>query len=201
MASPESPPPAPVPPSPAQSRAAGCVIWGLVLITVLTIVVVFLMSFRFSVGGEMPELRRPMAVLQGVVQLDDRSGSERIEADLRLDDGALAAMREGDGVVHLELDVEPSPAGEPILVGVSWTSRAEVLRPVTPLAVGEDVRWTLACADASDCQRTIGFQIELPADAGATEVAWRLVAEVRPPRDSEVPEVATVQLVAVDPEQ
>jgi hypothetical protein len=177
------------------------VIWGLIIGTVLAIVVVFLMSFRFSVGGEMPELRRPMAVLQGGIQLDDRTTSKRIEAELRLDDGALAAMREGDGLVHLELDVEGSPEGEPLLVGVSWTSRAEVLRPVTPLAAGEDVRWALACTDASSCQRTIGFQIALPPAAGPTEVAWRLVAEVRPPRESEVPDVAIVQLTPVDGEQ
>jgi hypothetical protein len=177
------------------------VIWGLVLGTVLAIVVVFVMSFRFSVGGEMPELRRPMAVLEGVMQLDDRSTSERVEAELRLDDGAFAAMRQGDGMVHLEIDVEPSPEGEPLLVGVSWTSRAEVLRPVTPLAVGEDVRWTVACADVSGCQRTVGFQIELPPGASPTAVAWRLVAEVRPPRESEVPDVAIVQLTPVDGEQ
>ena len=173
--------------------------WGLVVFVVIIVGGFVLVSgWRFSVGGEMPELRRPTAVLQGAADLDRGSPSTLIEAELLLDDGAAAAMHEGDGLVHLELDLEAEPAVDSLLVGVSWSSRAEVLRAVGPLPLDQDVRWTLACADATDCVRTIGIRIELPGDETATEVSWRLVADVRPPREAEVPEIAVVQLVPVE---
>jgi hypothetical protein len=187
-------PPAP----PEQSRAVGCVIWSLVAVIVMAIGAVFLGSWRFSVLGEMPELRRPMAVLEGVVALDGTSPSTTVEAELRLDDGAVAAMREGDGLVHLELDVETEPDAAQLLVGVRWASRAEVVRPVESLVLDTDVRWTYACDDAADCARTIGLDLELPTSLAAAEVSWRLVATVRPPREASVPEVAVVELELVE---
>ena len=201
MASPDPPTQAPAAAAPPRSRVAGCAVWGLVAFIVIVVGGFSLMSWRFSVGGEMPELRRPTAVLQGAADLDRRSPSTEIEAELLLDEGAVAAMQEGDGLVHLELDVESEPAVESLLVAVNWASRAEVLRALEPLPLDQDIRWTLACADAAECARTIGIRIELPSDTTAAEVSWRLVADVRPPREAEVPEIAVVQLIPAEDSQ
>lgn len=163
-------------------------------------------AFGFLVGGRwftpfppLPELRRPTAVLEGGAELDPGSPTAEIEAELLLDDGAVAAMHEGDGLVHLELDVEAAdPEIESLLVGVNWASRAEVLRALEPLPLDQDVRWTLECADVADCRRTIGIWIEVPDDEAGTEVTWRLVADVRPPREDDVPEIAIVQLILAE---
>ena len=183
--------------TPKRSRAAGCAIWGLVAFVAL-LVGGFIFVANFSIGGEMPELRRPMAVLRGAADLGRTSPSASFEAAIRLDDGAVAAMREGDGLVHLELDVEADPNVGSLLVGVRWPSRAEVQRPIQELSLDEDVRWTYGCEDAGDCARTIGVDIELPAGVQATRVSWRLVATVRPPREATVPEVAVVELTLVE---
>jgi hypothetical protein len=183
--------------TPKRSRAAGCAIWGVVALVVIVIGGGILLA-NFSVGGEMPELRRPMAVLRGAAELDGTSPSARFEAALRLDEGAVAAMHAGDGLVHLELDLEADPVVDSLMVGVRWTSRAEVVRPVQPLALDEDVRLTYGCEEAADCARTIGVDIELPPGMEATMVSWRLVATVRPPRDADVPEVAVVELALTE---
>jgi hypothetical protein len=175
--------------------------WGTIVVIALSLGLGFLGSRWFTPFPPLPELRRPTAVLQGGADLDRGSPSAQVEAELLLDDGAVTAMQEGDGLVHLELDVEAEPEVKSLLVGVNWASRAEVLRALEPLRLDQDVRWTLACADAADCRRTIGIRIDLPADVTAADVSWRLVADVRPPREAEVPEVAVVQLIRVeDPE-
>jgi hypothetical protein len=183
--------------APNRSRAAGCAIWGSILVIVIVIGGLIFLA-NFSVGGEMPELRRPMAVLRGAAELDGTSPKARFEAALRLDDGAVAAMHEGDGLVHLELDLEAEPDVGSLLVGVRWTSRAQVQRPIQELTLDEDVRWTYGCEDTADCARTIGVDIELPAGVEGTRVSWRLVASVRPPREATVPEVAVVELALVE---
>ncbi len=183
--------------APRRSRAGGCAVWAL-LAFVAVAIGGFVFIANFSVGGEMPELRRPMAVLRGAVDLDRASPSSRFEAALRLDDGAVAAMQAGDGLVHLELDVEADPEVGSLLVGVGWSSRAEVVRPLQPLSLDEDVRWTYGCEEADHCARTIGIHIELPDGPGAAAVSWRLVATVRPPREAGVPEVTIVELVLTE---
>jgi hypothetical protein len=171
--------------------------WGLIAFVAI-LIGGFIFVANFSIGGEMPELRRPMAVLRGAADLGRTSPSASFEAAIRLDDGAVAAMREGDGLVHLELDVEADPNVGSLLVGVRWTSRAEVQRPLQELSLDEDVRWTYGCEEAVDCARTIGVDIELPPGVQATQVSWRLVATVRPPREATVPEVAVVELTLVE---
>jgi hypothetical protein len=203
MAFPDAPAPDPPPPAtpaaPRRSRAAGCAFWGAMALITLSIAFGFLVGGRwFTPFPPLPELLRPTAVLQGAADLDRGSPSAQIEAELLLDDGAVAAMQEGDGLVHLELDVEAVPEVDSLVVGVNWASRAEVLRALEPLPLDQDVRWTLECTDAADCRRTIAIRIELPDDEADTEVTWRLVADVRPPREAEVPEVAVVQLIPVE---
>jgi hypothetical protein len=183
--------------TPRRLNAAGCAIWALVGVFVVGVGAFMLIS-SLSFGMGMPELRRPTAVLRGVADLGPAAPSVTIQADLRLDDGAVAAMHEGDGLVHLELDLESDVDLESLPVGVRWTSRAEVMRPVRPLSLDEDVRWTYTCETAVDCARTIGIDIELPDGVPTAEVSWRLVATVRPPREASVPEVAVVQLELVE---
>ncbi len=170
--------------------------WSVISFFVLAVGGLIFIS-NLSFGGEMPELRRPMAVLRGDVALDRSAPSGRFEAAIRLDAGAIDAMALGDGLVHLELDLETADDVEALLVGVRWTSRAEIVRPVQPLPLEDDVRWTYACEEVADCQRTIGVDIELPDGSAAADVTWRLVATVRPPRQADVPEVAVVELTQV----
>jgi len=185
------------PAAPKQPGAPGCVIWGLIVFVVIAIGGSIFMA-NFSLVEPMPELRRPTAVLHGAIDLDGGARMATFEAALRLDDGAVAAMHEGDGLVHLELDVETEADVESLLVGVRWASRAEVVRAIVPLSLDEDVRWTYGCEDAADCARTIGIDIELAEGAEAVELSWRLVATVRPPREASVPEVAVVELKLVE---
>ena len=180
-----------------QPGRPGCVAWGFIALAVVVIGgFIFLANFRLV--EPMPELRRPSAVVRGAIDLDSGTRRATFEAALRLDDGAVAAMHEGDGLVHLELDIETEADVDSLRVGVRWTSRAEVVRAIAPLALDEDVRWTYGCEDAADCARTIGIDIELADGAEAAEVTWRLVATVRPPREASVPEVAVVQLELVE---
>ena len=184
-------------PAPRQPRGPGCVAWGFIALAVVVIGGSIFMA-NFSLVEPMPELRRPSAVVRGGIDTDRGTRRATFEVALRLDDGAVAAMREGDGLVHLELDVETEADVESLLVGVRWTSRAEVVRAIAPLSLDEDVRWTYGCEDAGDCARTIGIDIELAEGAEAADVSWRLVATVRPPREASVPEVAVVQLELVE---
>jgi hypothetical protein len=183
--------------TPKQSGGPGCVIWGLIAFVALAIGGSIFMA-NFSLVSPMPELRRPTAVLQGAIDLGRGTRRATFEAALRLDDGAVAAMREGDGLVHLELDVETEADVESLLVGVRWTNRAEVVRAIMPLPLDQDVRWTYGCENAADCERTIGIDIQLADGAEPGELSWRLVATVRPPRDASVPEVAVVELELVE---
>lgn len=171
--------------------------WALIILFVVGIGAFVLIS-NLSFGMAMPELRRPTAVLRGDVDLRPATPSAAFEVDLRLDDGAVAAMHEGDGLVHLELDLESDSDLASLLVGVRWTSRAQIVRPIQPLSLDEDVRWTYGCEASADCARTIGVDIELPAGVDAADVSWRLVATVRPPREASVPEVAAVELELAD---
>jgi hypothetical protein len=182
--------------APRPSRAAGCLLWSLVGFVVIVVGGLIFVS-NLSFGGEMPELRRPMAVLRGDLSLDRSEPEAGFEADLRLDQGAVDAMHLGDGLVHLELDLESESSVRFMLVGVRWTNRAEVVRAMEPLPLEQDVRWTYACEAVADCARTIGVEIELPDGSVAAEVSWRLVAKVRPPREANVAEVTTVELMPV----
>jgi hypothetical protein len=139
-----------------------------------------------------------MAVLRGNVSLDPTSPSAGFQAVLSLDEGAVDAMRLGDGLVHLELDLETDAGVDALLVGVSWASRAEVVRAREALPLEQDVRWTYGCEEVADCARTVEVDIELADGSAAVDVSWRLVATVRPPREADVAEVATVELTQVE---
>jgi hypothetical protein len=184
-------------PEPRHSRAAGCLLWGVIGFFVIAVGGLIFIS-NLSFGGEMPELRRPTAVLRGNVELDRAAPSSAFQAALRLDEGAVDAMHLGDGLVHLELDVETETDVQALLVGVRWTSRAEVVRALEPLPLEQDVRWTYACEEVADCARTIGVDIRLRDGSAAADVSWRLVATVRPPREADVSEVAVVELTELE---
>ena len=183
--------------APKQPGRPGCVAWGLIALAVV-VIGGFIVLANFRLVEPMPELRRPSAVVRGGIDTDGGTRRATFEVALRLDDGAVVAMHAGDGLVHLELDVETEPDVDSLLVGVRWTSRAEVVRAIGPLSLDEDVRWTFGCEDAADCARTIGIDIEMADGAEAADVSWRLVATVRPPREASVPEVAVVELELVE---
>ncbi len=171
--------------------------WSLIAFLVVA-VGGFIFVSNLSFGGEMPELRRPMAVLRGNTELDPAAPSGGFEAAVRLDQGAVDAMQLGDGLVHLELDLETASDVDGLLVGIRWTSRAEVVRALEPLPLEQDVRWTFACEEVADCARTIGVDIRLPDGSTAADVSWRLVATVRPPREADVSEVTVVELTRLE---
>jgi hypothetical protein len=148
----------------------------------------------------LPDLYRPAAVLEGSIQLSPDLDPSTLTVEFAASQEAVEAAAAGDGLVYLELDVaDRHQRPVDVEVGVTWRDRAAVVRPLSTVDPGSDVRWTLDCPVDNECGGVLELSLETARDqSGAQEIHWRLVAEVRPPRGTEVPEDATLTLQLIE---
>ena len=149
-----------------------------------------------SAFGPLPDLYRPAALLEGSIQLRRNTDPSTITVAFAASQQAVEAAAAGDSLVYLELDVaDPHQRPVDLEVGVRWRDRAAVVRPLTMVERRSDVRWTLDCPVDDECGGVLELTLDTTGDqSGAQEIHWRLVAEVRPPRGTEVSEDATLTL-------
>jgi hypothetical protein len=133
-----------------------------------------------------------MDVAEGSVALADGIPAS-VEVRAEISAAAVGAADAQDGTVYFELDLTGPDAAEPIEVEVARRDAPHMIRPTEALPAGADVRWTLTCAPDEPCSA----RFELTFGQAAVDdvsVDWRLTAEVRPHRGTEVNAGATVEL-------
>jgi hypothetical protein len=183
-------------------RSAWAIVgWILVVLVVLAIVGFVALGIMVrSALPSLPDLERPEAVLSGLVRVNPDADPTGVAVRVSLSTEAVAAAAAGDGLVHLELDVAKAGDGPaPIEVGVQWRDQATAVRALTSLEPGADVRWTLRCVTDEPCEDLLDLTFgPVSEQTGAMDVEWRLVANVRPPRGTEISEDAMVMLSLVE---
>lgn len=188
MAAPERPP-AVRPPS---DRAGGCLLWGIgIALVSVALGQAFIGRLAFP---PMPPLHRPVAVIEREVSVGRGERPVVIRAQFRLT-GLDDLLEAAEHTVWFELDFEAD--ADAILAGVTWFDRAEIVEPMAERSPTADVRWTLVCdPERPSCDRVV--EIALAAvdgtQAETLAIAWRLTAELRPPRGTELPDGAAVEL-------
>jgi hypothetical protein len=189
-------------PDPPRRRSVGTTVgwtiaWIVVGVMVVGLIGVILLGVILeSAFPEYPDLRRPAAVLEGSAEIRPDSDPTTVTVDLAVSWQAVEAAASGDGRVHLELDVaEATKRPVEVEVGVAWPESAAAVRPLAAVTPGADVRWTLACTTLVPCEGVLDLTFG-PTDQqeDTVNLDWRLVAEVRPSRDAEVSEQASLVL-------
>ena len=185
-------------PAPRLRRSLGEIVaWivgGVIVLGLVGYIAVWIMVA--SAFGPLPDLYRPAALLEGSIQLSRNADPRTITFEFAASQQAVEAAAAGDGLVYFELDVaDPHQRPVDVEVGVRWRNRAAVVRPLTLVEPRSDVRWTLDCHGDDECGGVLELTVDAAGDqSGAQEIHWRLVAEVRPPRGTDVPEDAALTL-------
>ena len=183
-------------------RSAWAIVaWILVVLVVVAIVGFVALGIMVrSALPPLPDLERPEGVLSGLVRVNPDADPTGVAVRVSLSSEAVAAAAAGDGLVHLELDVaRAGDARAPIEVGVQWQDQATAVRRLASLEPGADVRWTLRCVTDGPCEGVLDLTFgPVREQTGAMDVEWRLVANVRPPRGTEISEDAMVRLSLVE---
>lgn len=192
MALPEPPPAVQLPPA----RFGGCLLWTVgIALVIVVLVQAFIGRLAFP---PMPPLHRPVAVIERTISVRPEEDPVATRAQFSLT-GLDDVLEAAEHTVQFELDFEADvPA---ILAGVVWFDRAEAIEPMGERSPATDVRWTVVCdPDGASCDRVV--EIRLGAvdgtEAASVDIAWRLTAELRPPRGTELPDDAAVELVLID---
>jgi hypothetical protein len=187
---------------PRRKRSAWAIVgWILVVLVVLAIVGFVVLGIMVrSAFPSFPDLERPEAVLSGSVRVNPDAEPTDGAVRVSLSSQAVAAAAAGDGLVHLELDVAKAGDGPALIeVGVQRWDQANAVRPLAGLEPGADVRWTLRCVPDEPCEDVFDLTFgPVREQTSAVDVAWRLVANVRPPRGTDISEDAMVRLSLVE---
>jgi hypothetical protein len=139
---------------------------------------------------EMPALVRPMGLAEGNVSLN-AGAPEAIRIGAVVSEAAASAAQDEGGVVFFELDLSGTEVQPE--VEVIRTDVRQMLLPRESLPPGADARWTIACEPDEPCEAA--FEVTFSHDAADNVlVGWRLTAEVRPHRATEVSSGATIEL-------
>jgi hypothetical protein len=188
----------PTPPTTRHGRS-GWEIVGWILVGLLVVGLVGYIALSAMVASAfpaLPDLVRPAAVLEGSIRVGPETDQGTMTVEFAASEQAVDAAAAGDGLVYLELDVgDPDRRPIGVEVGVSWRDRAAVVRPLAMVEPRSDVRWTLECPEDDECAGVLELTFDAGGEpSGEQEIHWRLVAEVRPPRGTEVSEDATLTL-------
>jgi hypothetical protein len=141
-------------------------------------------------GYELPKLVRPSAVVEGSTH-PARGATASILVRVVVSEAAVAAAAGQDGRVFFELDI--AGAHRQLDIGVVRIGASSEVVRRGPLQPGADVRWTIACPPGDACEAS--FEVTFAqASNTQTPINWRLSAEVRPARSTEVRDGATIEL-------
>lgn len=186
------------PPPTVGERIRGCLLWvigGTLLIAVLGQAFIS----RLVLFPPMPPLHRPVAVVEHAIVVQPDEEPVSIRTQFRLAAGAEDLLEDAEHTVYFELDFEADT--DAITAGVAWLDRAATIEPMRERSPATDLRWTLVCdGDLSSCDRIVEIRLGA-ADAAATsgvQIVWRLTAELRPPRGTELPEGAAIELAPLE---